>query len=231
MDHKMDRKQILIDLGIVDADKPELSRLSLKILEQYNDEELERAVIYAVSNCHFDIKIADLIEYFIKVQKEQNKTRAEKFYTRLCASRTTYDDVVVDDPIAGKTVRALYGSVQRFNERPVEASNSDYALKLFVDRYIELALKFDEGGISVDDCYFPGKLSSCPRAEFIGNYGMCLWKAKAIYKGKNVKLPRDPDSKALPKPERAEETPLSKEESIKVMGELLSTLKRGKPND
>ena len=213
----MNRDQLLIDLGFVDAAKPELSRLNVKILNAYSDAELEEAVTYAMVNCSYTIKVADVVKYFQKKSKEAVTKAAERAYRLLCQSCTTYEDVILDDAIAGKTIKALYGSPQRFNERPLDTTNTDFALKAFVERYIAFA---DEQ-IEPSDYYFAGRqLSSSTSVEFIGNYDECQSIAKQIYHNRNVRLPRDPNVKPLPKPVNTEKV-LSVEESKKVMEDLM----------
>ncbi len=223
----MNREQLLIDLGIVDANKPELSRINVQILNEYSNAELAEAVTYAVSNCSYAIKVADIVKYFQRKSKEAITKAAERAYRLLCQSCTTYEDMILDDGVAGKTIKALYGSPQLFNERPLDATNSDYALKNFIERYIALA---DEP-LQQSDYYFAGRqLSSCTSVEFIGNYDECLSIAKQVYQNRNVRLPKDPNVKSLPKAVNNERV-LSKEESRKVMEDLMEYCAKVKNHD
>ena len=222
------RTQLLVDLGILDESKPELSRINAGILNCFSNGELEEAVTYAVAHSSYAVKVADIVSYFHKKEEDRLRAQAERAYHLLCASRTTYDDVIVDDCLAGMTIRALYSSVQCFNERAVEQTNTDYALKTFVERYLNIAECADpdvEESI-YSNYYFAGKHSIC--CEFVGDYDKCQSLAHVIYDNKNVRLPADPRTKRELKNEQ--EALLPKEQAELAIKKCFLAL-QGKKDD
>lgn len=218
----MNRKQLLVDLGLIDATKPELSRLNVEILDDYNDDELETAVVECLKSTSYNVKVADIVKYFENVWRSDMTAKAERAYHLLCASHTTYDDVIIDDAVAGVTIKQLYNSVQEFNRRSIEQCNTDFALKIFVERYLEIAKKYGNSLTEPVYHYFAGhcRMGDESVVEFIGDYYRCKELAQMLYGFRKVRLPLDPFAK-LSAPKSQPEKPLSKEESKKVMERVM----------
>lgn len=218
----MNRKQLLVDLGLIDATKPELSRLNVEILDDYNDEQLETAVIECLKTTSYNIKVADIVKYFENAWRTDMTAKAERAYHLLCASHTTFDDVIIDDAVAGVTIKQLYNSVQEFNRRPIEQCNTDFALKIFVERYLEIAKKYGDSLDKTGIYYFAGLCRNEDErvVEFIGNYGRCRELAQIFYGSHKVRLPVDPFKKLLT-PKSQAEKPLPKEESKKIIERVM----------
>lgn len=223
------RTQLLVDLGILDENKPELSRINASILNCFSNGELEEAVTYAVAHSSYAVKVADIVSYFHKKEEDRLRMQAERAYHLLCASRTTYDDVIVDDWLAGMTIRALYSSVQSFNERAVEQTNTDYALKTFVERYLNIAERADcDSEESIySNYFFAGRHSTC--CEFVGDYDKCQSLAHVIYDNKKVRLPLDPRLKRVA-PQIEQEALLKKEDAELAIKKCFLAL-QGKKDD
>lgn len=222
--------QLLVDIGIIDVNKTALSEMNYQILSAYSDEEIIDAIRQVLMTSTYGVKVADIVKVLTQSRITELKADAERAYNLLCASRTCYDDVIIDDVVAAKTIKALYSSVQRFNERPVEATNTDYALKLFVERYIEIAERITDAERKVSsNYYFQGRdHGNSPAVEYIGEFDICQAIAFSIYKEKTPRLPQDPKlRKSAPKIENKEPS-LPKEETIKVMKRVMDACNLGK---
>lgn len=214
--------QLLMEVGLINPNSPQVSQLNTDYLSRYSRGQVVDAITECLAKSPYGVKLADVAAVF----NHYEVIAAEKAFNELVKSKSTSDDFIVADLKAAVTIKALYGSPQRFNERPVDSMNNDHALKTFVDRY--LAVKdYETFGDEKEHCFFKGVRNgdSTPHVEFIGNYQICREMVNEIYETLPY-LPKDPNAKkeARKEPKKLAEPPLDREKQIAFMEEVMDRL-------
>ncbi len=183
--------QLLADVGLIDNEKPQLSDLTFNLLKPLGVERVKEAIAECLIKSPYGVKLHDI---FAQVHYK-DKQRAEKAFHNLVKSKSTTADFIIADWKSAVTIRALYGSPQRFNERPVESVNNDQSLKYFVERYLEV--QEDEADLENKQCFFKGTRNGMgkPYVEFIGDYNTCIRIVRKVYGDDLPRLPHDPNTK------------------------------------
>lgn len=213
--------QLLLEVGLINPNSPRVSQINSDYLARYPREQVAQAITECLAKSPYSVKLADVVAFF----KHGEVIAAERAYNALVNSKSTSDDFVVADVKAAVTIKALYGSPQRFNERPVDSMNTDHALKTFVDRYMAVQ-DYETFGDEKEHCYFKGARigNSRPHVEFIGNYDICMELVEVIYEELPY-LPRNPNMKPVrQEPKKLPEPPLDREKQIAFMEDVMKRL-------
>lgn len=214
--------QLLQEVGLINPNSPQVSQLNTDYLSKYSRNQVVAAITECLAKSPYGVKLADVAAVF----NHYEVIAAEQAFNALVNSKSTSDDFIVADIKAAVTIKALYGSPQRFNERSMDSMNNDHALKTFVDRY--LAVKdYETFGDEKDLCFFKGVRNgdSTPHVEFIGTYSICRELVDEIYETLPY-LPKDPNAKkeVRKEPKKLPEPPLDREKQIAFMEDVMKRL-------